>query len=70
MSRYSYTTQAQVRAAFWAYHPALLKRCGPRGRALPQNEQPADTRAAFVDFVDALEAGREISTELAQRATL
>ena len=67
---FTYTTQPEVRAAFWAEHPTLLRRCGPRGRTLPQNDQPANTRMAFIDFVDSLEASRQISPALASRVTL
>lgn len=69
-NRSIYTTQEQVRAAFWVAFPELTQRIGPRGRILPQNQQPADTRMAFVDFVDALHRDGMIGDELAQRVTL
>ena len=68
----AYTTQAQVRAAFWEVHPALERaaRKGPRGRVLPQNSQPANVREAFVCWVDFLERDGQITQALAQRVTL
>lgn len=68
----TYTTQAEVRAAFWQH----LADCGDwetsrlyRVRKR-QNDYPADTRFAFCDFVDALQRGGEISEKLAARVTL
>lgn len=69
----TYTTQAQVRAAFWRGHPRVLRAYvnGPRRPILaPQNQQPVDTRCAFVDYVDALSKNGEISEALADRVTL
>lgn len=74
MSSYSYTTQTQVRRAFWREHPQIipLRKVNTRGKVveLRQNQQPADTRMAFVDFVDQLHRGGDISDALAQRVTL
>ena len=39
-------------------------------RRATQNEYPADTRCAFVDFVDALARAGDISDTLAERVTL
>jgi hypothetical protein len=64
MSRYAWTTQAQVRAAFWRSHPHLERKPGD------QNKQVTDTRVAFVDFVDALARMGAISESLAGRVTL
>ena len=58
------TTQAQIRQAFWRDHPNLPRKPGN------QNAQPADTRAAFVDYVDLLQRSGEISEALADRVTL
>lgn len=72
MSRnYTMTTQKELRAAFWEIMPpnvvCLLNRNGnPRS----QNKQPADTRMAFVDWIDCLQKDGEISEALAHRATL
>ncbi len=62
------TTQRELRAQFWAVHPALpRKRVGGH---YPQNDQPCDTRAAWVEYVDALERDGSISAALAERAIL
>jgi hypothetical protein len=62
----TYTTQAQVRAAFWEAHPNAsremvkgFERC-----------YVCDTRCAFVDFVDHLARDGHISEALASRVTL
>jgi hypothetical protein len=70
MKIYRLTTQVELRSAFWDENPSLVCRRGPRGRILPQNEQPAATRAAFSDYVDTLARAGEISAALADRATL
>lgn len=61
----TYTTQAQVRAAFWQ---------GWEGRARPKKlrngDYPTDVRVEFVDFVDMLQRDGHISEELASRVTL
>jgi hypothetical protein len=62
----TYTTQKQVRAAFWQEHPTAsreivkgFERC-----------YVCDTRCAFVDFVDMLARNGDISEDLAARVTL
>jgi hypothetical protein len=70
MKNDQFTTQAEVREAFWSAFPYLVCRKGPRGRILPQNEQPTDTRCAFVDYVDGLRRDDVISENLARRVTL
>lgn len=67
---YAYTNQAAIRRAFWEGFQDVPCRKGPRGRILSQNEQPADTRMAFCDFVDQLAREGSISESLAQRVTL
>ena len=73
------TTQSQVRAAFWRdldeSSPAIFaQRRYINGRVrpalAPQNYQPADIRAAWVDYVDMLARGGEISEALAAEVTL
>ena len=63
------TTQKQVRAAFWREaeenYPYRVTK-----RRLSSGDYSADTRAAFVDFVDVLHKSGEISEALAQRVTL
>jgi hypothetical protein len=67
----TYTTQAQVRAAFWDAHDGMphITRCkvNPHKRGSDYN---ADTRCAFVDYVDMLARNGDISDALAQRVTL
>lgn len=57
-----YTTQKQIRMAFYEQYPTVKRK--------PQNDQPADIRAAFVDFVDYLRRDGLISDALANRVTL
>jgi hypothetical protein len=57
-----YTTQKQIRSAFYAEHPTAKRK--------PQNQQPTDTRCAFVDWLDSLHRAGLISDSLANRATL
>ncbi len=69
------TNQPDLRAAFWEAHGPRTScpvqcRTGPGGRILPQNSQSADTRAAWVDYVDACARNGAISEALASRATL
>jgi hypothetical protein len=64
----SYTTQRQIRRAFWREHAGLpgisRKRYGV------ERTHNTDTRCIFCDFVDALQRGGEISEALADRVTL
>ena len=66
------TTQKQVRQAFWQQYIGDKKRIKTRRgrRYAPQNHQPADVRAAFVEFVDYLARDGRISEDLASRVTL
>ena len=69
----TYTNQAQIRAAFWRDHPRAQRRLvnGALWPVLaPQNQQPVDTRCAFIDYVDVLARSGEISEALARRVTL
>jgi hypothetical protein len=67
----TYTTQAQVRAAFWdmlrEFQPEMARdyRRGKR-----QNEYPADIRVRWVDFVDQETRDGHVSEALARRVTL
>lgn len=65
----TYTTQAQVRAAFWQEHPNLPRR-KIRDYSGKGKMHVTDTRCAFVDYVDYLEKSGLISQALAQRVTL
>lgn len=69
MSTPRITNQKDLRAEFWETHPDVP--CNTRNRfPLPQNKQPADTRMAFVDWIDHLARSGEISEALASSATL
>ena len=59
-----FTTQAQVRAAFWQGGPEGFK----RGKL--HNDYNATTRSEFSAFVDMLCRNGHISEKLAQRVTL
>lgn len=65
MNNFTYTTQKQIRAAFWEQHPQFKRRSG-----WTQNDYPTDTRLTFIDFVDCLEKDGQISEALANRTTL
>lgn len=67
---YPITTQAALRAAFWAEYPQLACKRNRAGKTRSQNSQPVDTRMAWVDYVDQCERAGVISTALADRATL
>jgi hypothetical protein len=64
-----YTTQKQIRAAFWKAHPDLPRRKIPdySGNG---TMHVTDTRCAFSDFVDYLSRNGQISESLADRVTL
>lgn len=65
------TTQKEIRALFWAYHPALENHARKWGiKTAPQNRHNTDTRIAFCDYVDSLAKSGVISEKLASRATL
>jgi hypothetical protein len=65
------TTQKQIRAAFWGAHPEHEAHALKWGiKTAPHNRHNADTRMAWVDFVDQLAKAGEISENLAFRATL
>ena len=67
---YAIRNQTELRTDFWEQHPHLVCRLNSRGNPKRQNEQPCDTRAAFVDYVDQLARSGSISEKLAQSATL
>lgn len=66
---YTYTTQKQIRAAFWEAFPNLPRR-KIKNYSGNGTMYPTDTRCAFVDFLDALSKNGDISPALADRATL
>jgi hypothetical protein len=67
---YAIRNQTELRADFWEQHPGLVCKLNRRGNPKRQNEQPCDTRAAFVDYVDQLARSESISPGLADRVTL
>ncbi len=63
-----FTTQRQIRRAFWNENPQLKHR---RIQYAPGDRQyPTDTRVAFCDYVDYLATNGQISEALAHRVTL
>ena len=63
---YDYTTQTQLRDAFWEAHPQYTR----RGRRVRQNDYNATIRTAFVDWIDFLQKDGQISEHLASRVIL
>ena len=61
---YTITSERELRRAFWRDNPHLQRRKGK------QNDQPTDTRCAWVDWVDAQARGGSVSERIAQNATL
>jgi hypothetical protein len=65
------TTQKQIRAAFWQYHPDHEAHAIMWGiKTAPHNRHNVETRTAFVDFVDYLARSGEITEKLASCTTL
>lgn len=67
----TYTTQKQVRTAFWEAHPRFPRRRIRYGwtKDAPL-VYPTTIRCAFVDFIDHLQKDGQISADLAARVTL
>lgn len=70
MSKYTMTTEAQVRAAFWQGMTPELRRAAGMTTRKRQNEYPTDIRVEWTDFVEMLARDGHISATLAQRVTL
>lgn len=71
MKKHTYTNQNQIRAAFWEAHPQHEAHARKWGiKTASQNRHNAETRQAYVEFVDSLARNGEISETLASRATL
>ena len=62
---YEFTTQKQIRAAFWQGVPKYQKISG-----WTQNDYKTLIRCEFVEFVDMLERDSLISESLANKTTL
>ena len=69
MGNYTYTTQKQLRHAFREQHPNLNFN-KVRDRGTHSQDYDCDTRCTFVDWLDHLERDGQISSKLAERATL
>lgn len=67
--KYRITTQRALRREFWQTFPALSRRRITNYSGNGKMHM-TDTRCAWVDWIDALSKGGDISQELAQRATL
>lgn len=65
----TYTTQKQVRAAFWEAYPDISRRKIPNYTGTGRM-YTTDTRVAFCDYIDSLSRDGQISEALAQRVTL
>jgi hypothetical protein len=61
--RYEITSQAELRRLFWREHPGINRERFSFGFV-------ADTRAAWVDWIDGLQKAGVISEALTFRATL
>jgi hypothetical protein len=59
------TTQQALRASFWQSHPELTRQTNKE-----QNKHPANTHAAWCDYVKNMHRIGEISETLAQKAIL
>lgn len=67
----TYTTQKQIRAAFWESHPDHEAHARKwQIKTATHNRHNTDTRTAFTDFIDSLHRDGQISEKLAFRATL
>jgi hypothetical protein len=62
---YDITTQKDLRDAFWADHPNLVRRKG-----WTQNRYDATTRTAWCFYIEAARRDGTISAKLVERATL
>lgn len=70
----TYTTQKEIRAAFWQAHPNADRKRYRYSWNRADKTAPLvyciDTRCAFVDFLDHLHRTGQITETLANRATL
>tara|TARA_R100001198_G_C5132769_1_gene150238 strand:+ start:181 stop:378 length:198 start_codon:yes stop_codon:yes gene_type:complete len=64
--QYDFTTQAQLRNAFWQGNKHLKH----YAKSKTQNEYNATIRSEFVEFVNMLEINNHISEKLANEVTL
>ncbi len=66
---YTYTTQRQLRAAFWKQFPHLSRKKITNYSGNGKMYR-TDTRCAWCDWIDMLSKSDQISEVLANRATL
>ena len=64
--QYDFTTQSQVRNAFWQGSEHLKH----YAKSKIQNEYNATIRSEFVEFIDMLERNNHINEKLANEVTL
>jgi len=64
--QYDFTTQAQIRNAFWQGNKHLKH----YAKSKIQNEYNATIRSEFVEFVNMLEINNHINEKLANEVTL
>ena len=64
--KYDFTTQSQVKNAFWQGSEHLKH----YAKSKTQNEYNATIRSEFVEFIDMLETNDHISEKLANEVTL
>lgn len=67
--KFPITTQKEIRSDFWKSHQGHSRR-RIRDYSGTSLMYTADTRVAFCDFIDHLQRDGQISSALAQRATL
>jgi len=68
MSKYVYTSQREIRDAFWGVYFVTGKPRRYYGKT--QKDMPTDVRIAFCDFVNYLRNQDAISENLAGKVTL
>ena len=64
--KYDFTTQAQIRSAFWQGNEHLKHYI----KSKTQNDYNATIRTEFVEFIDMLARSKHISPKLASEVTL
>jgi hypothetical protein len=67
---FTFTTQRQLRAAFWEMLRDDAPELAIRRRPGRQNDQPTDIRVAWVDWLDNVSRSGDASEQLISRATL
>jgi hypothetical protein len=71
MNRHTLDTQADVRAAFWAYVRDVAPRYNTRhNRQAGQNSLPCDLRMLWCDWIDAASKDGTITEAMANKVTL